>query len=394
MTPFYLLAHIQRRHQGLPLPLTLQQVQNSPSSVFPLQLQQTQSSGTAISTKVLEPTIGSGIKGLGGSPTTIYAFTMSPNGTVTDNQNLAETNVNLNNNIIPACSSAENSSLLAKRRDSETQTGNAVEHSVNSNVNTKSKSEGELRNDENGEKGSDSTATFAPNSKSNSDLAPLLKVIKSPGHNRNTNDSDTERENFQNQNNKDATAAANLIQASGLDLNTICDLVQKYLEQKSVASQNQHYDKILKSIYNSKDQIWEQNNGNNVIQSRDQQQQQQQQEENQDLRVLGVHTPTSWIPLTSWSSASGSSGSPSRPPPLTRVTLNDNNACDNISPLGNSRGMMKDTERIERNVMRMKDEFETQWAHLSEKVRDSGVEELKEAFLTEIKVRFLFSYLF
>jgi hypothetical protein len=99
----------------------------------------------------------------------------------------------------------------------------------------------------------------------------------------------------------------------------ICDLVEKYLEQKRIPSQNMHYDKILSSIY-KRGGGKEEEDG---------------EEEDDHLR---------------------------------------------------KRESLLEFERIEKNVSRMKDEFEEQWVQFEGKVRDSGIQELKTAFLSEIKV--------
>ncbi|OXA55186.1 Zinc finger protein DZIP1L [Folsomia candida] len=385
LAPSLLLAHLQRRHQGLPIPGNLQQNSTGATAnvMFPVQLQG--SSSTAFSPMKFS---SGGSVGLGGTPT-VYAFTLSPDGTVTRNQNQLATATNHNlSNISPPF--LENNNNFEKRRNSATQT--QTQPSSEETVNTMKKKDSECTggNDQNGNECSPPHSKFlSKTTKSNSDSDPLLlKVIKypSPAGGNGNDDSDSEKEaplpssqakhqrqRMQEEHHEaDETTSSPSLIPSGLDLNTICDLVEKYLEQKSVASQNQHYDKILKSIYNNMDQFHE------FAQNRPSSTTTTTQNPQVAFTTKENYLPTFAVSRGEGVAASSSSSrgpSPSGPNarPLTRSDTNVPTAGGNFDDKGGS-SSSPDLERIEGNVLRMKDEFETQWTHLSEKIRDSGIE--------------------
>lgn len=238
---------MQRRHQGLPMPFQHgNTINQTPFQQVFQQFQQHHQNQN-------NPKIGS----TPATPT-VYAFTMSPNGNVMENAaNLMNTNAN---NIINNSSSLQSSDYnlhLQGRRESSTQTLITIDTI---------ESEGELRNeDQNGNiriKNSagttlteSKTALLPPQTSQRSGSRDGVTVIKSPAGLMEHLQTHT-NEYLAGNNGSDSSGgggSGNGYHVSNIDLNTICDLVEKYLEQKSVASQNQHYDKILSSIQQSRD---------------------------------------------------------------------------------------------------------------------------------------------
>jgi len=138
--------------------------------------------------------------------------------------------------------------------------------------------------------------------------------------------------------------------SSRLDIKTICNLIETYLEQKSVPGRNERYEEIVRTL-----------------------------EECSSAKYQGTQGDKK-----SWDENKNNS-SPDR----------GDDPSDFFSSLRTEGGQftkadklfLSRTEQVEKDVIRMKDEFESQWRDLSERVRNAGIQNLQGTLLlSEIKV--------
>jgi hypothetical protein len=465
LTPFYLHAHIQRRHQGLPL---------YPQTFTSVPLNNIVGATTTTTSKEASPSaFAHGINGgtsltplnhpnLSPNVPAIYAFSMNPNGNV-GGENV---NLNLHSSVMPT-----------RRRDSSTQTLIAAssrtitgnERDLEKDHSTcippsSAKSEGEIekrvgiaQSDQNNgnniplghkEKSRVGLTTLANDATNNTAelnaSSEVVTVIKSPPlpsswsqgderHERNTNEDGGEAQgekynyyddcnnlafatasssvhtnhaktsslglsnNAANNATTPSTCSSPTVVVSPMDIKTICELIENYLEQKSVVSQNQQYDKILSSIQASRERLSQGDKG--YGESSDEQDgvngykmrresssvgswsvERAHHDKSED-KALNQNSTVTLTALLKAVEPRGTTQHRNETPNGSRGQTdkkNDHATADTIS--------LSRTEQVERDVMRMKDEFEAQWKHLSDRVRDSGIEQLKGTLLTEIKV--------